>query len=133
MTPYADKISAVPAQVVGVRMSHDDAVEAFPAVVLAEEESLVRAVSEQQDALLRGHMVEQAPHFAGGAFVTYHLCFRSHIKGREHGGGSVLGMNHQHILSLLSFFRRRRQGCRLESQPFPLPGQFVIFFPVQAE
>ncbi len=92
LTPDANHIAAVSAKLIGLRMTYDDAVEAFLFIILTVIKSSFTTMTKQHDAISYGSAMQELPHHPIGTFFYDHFCFKSFIKELEHIGCPVLWM-----------------------------------------
>lgn len=92
LTPDANHIAAVSAKLIGLRMTYDDAVEAFLFIILTIIKSSFTTMTKQHDAISYGSAMQELPHHPIGTFFCDHFCFKSFIKEPEHIGCPVLLM-----------------------------------------
>lgn len=92
LTPDANHIAAVSAKLIGLRMTYDDAVEAFLFIILTVIKSSFTTMTKQHDAISYGSAMQELPHHPIGTFFCDHFCFKSFIKELEHIGCPVLWM-----------------------------------------
>jgi len=94
MTPYGDDVAAMLAQIVGVLVAYYQSVETALRVILAIEQALVRAVTQQHDTLAWGDTVQGVSDVGIAVAFIKHLCICSLIESRKHRRSPVFGMYH---------------------------------------